>query len=215
MQIARDENNFDRQKRIKKLRRKIKRLAWFPSYQSFSEIGLRGKRDDSERYRYLDFSKCRGKIVVDFGCNVGQTCVKAQKAGAKRVIGLDCQKDTITLAKEIAELLDFQIEYYVIDFNDPDFKEKVNAIIDNKKIDISFFLSIYRTKELNDREGLFNYIIDITDEVIFFEGHADPGLDTEDYYVEVFKRFPVEYRFFGYTQNNSRPFFEVYPRKNI
>lgn len=215
MQVERNRYSAVRQKKLKKIQRRVRRLSWFPSYQSFSEIGLKGKRDDSERYRYLDYSKCKSKTVIDFGCNLGQTCVKAHKAGARRVLGLDCQKDTIKLAIEIAELLGFQIEYYVVDFNDPNFKGRINEIIDNKKVDISFFLSVYRTKELKDREGLFDYIIDITKEVIFFEGHADPGIDTEDYYVDIFKKFPVEYRFFGYTQNDSRPFFEVYPKKDI
>lgn len=215
MQIKRNENSFDSQKRIKRLRRKVKKLSWFPAYQSFSEIGLKGKRDDLERYRFLDFPRCKDKVVVDFGCNLGQTCIKAYKAGAKRVIGLDCQKDTIKLAREIAGVLNLNVEYYTVNFNDPDFKEKINEIISNERVNISFFLSIYRTKELKDRDGLFNYIIDITNDVVFFEGHADPGIDTEDYYIEVFKKFPVEYRFLGYTMNNSRPFFEVYPKKQF
>jgi len=212
MEVKRNENYFNRQKRIKKLGRKIKRLSWFPSYQSFTEIGLKGKRDDSERYRYLDFSKCKGKTVIDFGCNLGQTCLKAYKAGAKRVIDIDSQRDTIKLARKISELLNAENEYHVVDFNNHEYQKEIHTILDGKRADISFFLSVYRTKELKDREGLFNFIISITDELIYFEGHADPSLDTEDYYVDIFKKFPVKYKFLGYTQNNSRPFFEVYPK---
>jgi SAM-dependent methyltransferase len=161
----------------------------------------------------MDLTKCRNKIVIDFGCNLGQTCLKAYQAGAKRVVGIDSQKDTIKLAREIADILKTNIEFYVVDFNHRYYKQKILELLRGDRVDISFFLSMYRTKELKDRDGLFNFIISLTGEVIFFEGHADPGTDTERYYSEVFRNFPINYKFLGYTQGDSRPFYEVYPLK--
>ncbi|MGQ9720650.1 MAG: hypothetical protein ACUVXA_04925 [Candidatus Jordarchaeum sp.] len=213
MSTERDENNLDYQKKIRKLQKKVRRLSWFPSYQSFSEIGIKGKRDDNARYRFMDLEKCRNKTVIDFGWNLGQTCLKAYKAGAKRVIGLDSQKDAIKLAREIANLSNTHIEFYIVDFNRRDYQQKILELLRGDRVDISFFLSMYRTRELKDRNGLFNFIVSLTSEVIFFEGHADPGLDTEKYYSELFRNFSVDYKFLGYTQGNSRPFYEVYPIK--
>lgn len=211
MRTERNESDSNYQRKIKKLQRRVRRISWFPSYQSFSEIGIKGKRDDIQRYRYIDFSRCKDKVVVDFGCNLGQTCTKVYYAGAKRIIGLDSQKDTIKMAQEIRDFLETDIEFYVVDFNHRDYKKQIREILEDDQIDISFFLSVYRTKELKDRAGLFQFIIDSTQRVIFFEGHADPGIDTDQYYINEFKRFPVDYKFFGYTQERSRPFFEVYP----
>ncbi len=160
----------------------------------------------------MDFSKCKNKIVVDFGCNLGQTCTKTYFAGAKRAIGLDSQKDTIKMAKEISRVLETKIEFYTIDFNDKNFRNKIVDILNNKKIDISFFLSVYRTKELKDRNGLFNFIIEQTNEIIFFEGHAAPGIDTDEYYSTTFKNFPICFNFLGYTEEISRPFYEICPK---
>ena len=213
MRTQNDGRGTDYEKKVKRLRRKIRRLSWFPSYQTFTEIGIRGKRDDLSRYRYVDFSVCRGKVIVDFGCNLGQTCVKAHAAGAKRIIGVDGQKDTIGMAREIAALLEADIEYYAVDFNGADYRKRIIEILGNDKIDSAFFLSVYRTKELKDRDGLLGFIIDMTGERLFFEGHADPGIDTDAYYTEVFRRFPVEFSFQGYTQEQSRPFYIVTPKR--
>ncbi len=213
MQTKRNEGSADYERKIKKLRKRIRRLSWFPSYQTFTEIGIKGKRNDSVRYRYVNFKECSNKVIVDFGCNLGQTCVKAYKAGAKRVIGLDSQKDTIKMAREISALLKTDIEYYSIDFNGTDYQRYILDILGNDKIDISFFLSVYRTKELKNREGLFQFIIDMTKEKIFFEGHAAPQIDTNEYYSNIFRKFPVRYSFQGYTEERARPFYVVIPKK--
>ncbi len=202
----------EKKKQIRRIKRKIRRLKWFPSYQEFSEIGIKGKRNQGERYRYLDFPLCRDKIVADYGCNIGQTSVKAAMAGARRVIGMDCQEDTIDAANTIKGILDVgNLDFYVIDFNSDRFEEDAGKIFNGDIPDISFFLSVYRTKELRDRDGLFRFIIENTRETVFFEGHSDRKIDTRDYYEDVLGRFGVEYRFLGYSQHDTRPFFTVKP----
>jgi len=96
----------EKKKQVRKIRRSVRHLKWFPAYQEFSEIGIKGRRKEQDRYRYLDFTLCRDKIVADYGCNLGQTSVKAARAGARRVIGMDCQEDTLEVAKSIREVLE-------------------------------------------------------------------------------------------------------------
>jgi len=202
--------NRNTKKGIRRIKRKIRRLKWFPNYQSFTELGIKGRRNDSIRYKYLDLSLCRNKIVVDYGCNLGQASIKAAKAGAKHVIGLDSQEDTITVALKIKEILNVKnVDFYTVDFNQDGYEKRIKTIFNNKKPAISFFLSVYRTKELKDRDGLFQFIIDNTEEIIYFEGHSDRSIDTVEYYMDLFKRFGLNSEFLGYSQKDTRPFFII------
>ena len=205
-----DINNRELKKRIRKIKKKIKKIKWFPSYQSFSELGIKGRRNDNKRYRFLDFSEFEGKFVVDYGCNIGQTCIKVAKAGAKRVIGFDSQEDSLQVAREIRDVLFVKnLEFYKVDFNDPDFEDMVLRYFHGQTPDISFFLSVYRTKELKDRDGLFRFILENTKEKVYFEGHSVKTIDTVDYYMNIFKKFGVTGKFLGYSQGETRPFFVI------
>lgn len=200
----------DRMRKLRKVKRRIRRLKWFPSYQSFSELGIKGRRNEEQRYRYLDFSLCKGKIVADYGCNLGQASIKASQAGAIKVIGLDSQKDTIESALEIRDLMEISaIDYYVIDFNDKDFDKKIKQLFQDGTPDISFFLSLYRTRELKARDSLFQFVIDNTKEKIFFEGHSKRSIDTVEYYSDIFSKFNLNANFLGYNQKDTRPFFLI------
>lgn len=200
----------DRMRKLRKVKRRIRRLKWFPSYQSFSELGIKGRRNEEQRYRYLDFSLCKGKIVADYGCNLGQASIKASQAGAIKVIGLDSQKDTIESALEIRDLMEISaIDYYVIDFNDKDFDKKIKQLFQDGTPDISFFLSLYRTRELKSRDSLFQFVIDNTKEKIFFEGHSKRSIDTVEYYSDIFSKFNLNANFLGYNQKDTRPFFLI------
>jgi len=197
-------------KKLRQLKRKIKKIKWFPSYQSFSELNIRGRRNDRERYKFLDFSICRNKIVADYGCNIGQTIVKAAKAGAYRAIGFDSQIDSIEVAKEIKEILNLNnVDFYVVDFNDMDYEKQIKNAFRGKIPDISFFLSVYRTKELRDRDALFQFILDNTKEIVFFEGHSVKEIDTVDFYMNLFNRFNIRGEFLGFSQGDTRPFFKI------
>jgi hypothetical protein len=203
---------FEREarKKLRSVKRKIRKISWFSSYQSFSELGIKGRRNDERRYRYLDFSICNNRIICDYGCNLGQSSIKAAKAGARRVIGIDSQADTIESAVEIKDILGLEnVEYYVVDFNETDYESRIKKIFSGEKPDISFFLSVYRTKELKNRDGLFKFIIDNTKDLIFFEGHSKRSVDTVDFYNGLFSKFDLKAEFLGYSQNETRPFFKI------
>ena len=41
------------------------------------------------RFGLMDLSLLRDQVVMDFGCNTGQSCLKAVQAGAREVIGIE------------------------------------------------------------------------------------------------------------------------------
>ena len=78
---------------------------------------------------------------------------------------------------------------------------------------MSFFLSVYRTKELKNPDGLFKFIIDNTKEIIFFEGHSKRSIDTVEYYMDLFSKFNINVDFIGYSQKDTRPLFLIRLKK--
>ncbi|MCK4815995.1 methyltransferase domain-containing protein, partial [bacterium] len=64
----------------------------------------------------------KGKKVVDYGCNYGYFCFKAEGAGASSVIGVDESPDVLSIAMSIALAKDSQAKFVVSglkDFNPP------------------------------------------------------------------------------------------------
>ncbi len=187
-------------------RERINKIAWFNNYHSLPALGLEGQRS-LRRYDLIDMSLLSQASVIDFGCNIGQASIKAVQAGARRVLGLDVMDDTLALAGEIKDLLDIEnLEYERIDFNDHDFDVLIDSVFPGMT-DYSFFFSVYRTKELTQRERLFKYIIDKTRKGIFFEGHAHPKIDSIEYYEWLFDCFRLRYSFLGYSEDRLRPLF--------
>jgi len=190
------------------IRSQLESLSWFDNYQTIDVIGIQGRRS-LRRFELIDFSLFRDATVIDFGCNIGQTAINAAVAGASRVLGLDGMDDTIRSAKDIQSMVGLpNLEYHLIDFNEHDFNRRIDNLIP-QKADYTFFLSLYRTKELTQRERLFEYILTKTAKTCFFEGHADPKIDTLDYYRDLFNRFGVAGEFLGYGEPNLRPLYRI------
>ena len=188
------------------LRRRLSSLRWFSNYQSIPLAGLQGERS-LNRFGLMDMSLLRDQVVMDFGCNTGQSSLKAVQAGAREAIGIEGMRDTWEGAIHIGQLTGFQnLRYLNVDFNAPDF----DAIINQQSpapADYSFFFSVYRTKELVQRDRLFQYIIDKTRKGIFFEGHAHPKIDTLEYYDWLFDSFGLSHQFLGNSEGELRPLF--------
>ncbi len=190
------------------LKRQIHSLTWFNDYQSIPLVGFAGQRS-SARYQLIDTSVLRGKRVLDFGCNLGQACLKAAQAGATEVFGLDVMPDTLAAAEAIHSLCPFpNLSYHQINFNDPDFPTRVDQLVLGQ-VDYSFFFSVYRTQELTQRDVLLQYILDKSRLGVFFEGHGDETLDSLEVYAELFERFGVQGQFLGYSENGRRPLYFI------
>jgi glycosyltransferase involved in cell wall biosynthesis/SAM-dependent methyltransferase len=188
------------------LRQHLAALRWFSNYQSIPLAGLQGERS-LNRFGLMDLSLLRDQVVMDFGCNTGQSCLKAVQAGAREVIGIEGMRDTWEGAVQIGRLAGFQnLRYLNVNFNSPDFDAAINQQ-SPERADYSFFFSVYRTKELVQRDRLFQYIIDKTRKGIFFEGHAHSKIDTLEYYDWLFDSFGLNHQFLGNSEGELRPLF--------
>ncbi len=190
------------------IQEKIKSLRWFQAYQCIDVVGIRGRRSFA-RMNLIDHSKFRNKSILDFGCNLGQMSVSSAQAGASRVLGIDGMADTLEVTKAIQSLVGLpNLDYALIDFNSPNFDTDIDALFPGQA-HYTFFFSVYRTKELTQRDRLFNYVLDKAKIGCYFEGHADPVIDTNDYYVKLFSRFGVKGTLLGFGEKNLRPVYYI------
>lgn len=190
------------------LRARLASLKWFESYQSIPMLGLRGQRT-LRRFDLMALPPLRDAVVMDFGCNTGQACLKAAQAGARHVVGIEGMPDTFAGAQEIAQLAGFgNVRYANINFNDADFARQIDAVW-AEPVDYAFFFSVYRTKELTQREQLFRYILSKARKGVFFEGHASAKIDTLEYYEWLFESFGVKGKFLGHSEGELRPLFYI------
>ena len=198
--------DFIAEDRVAALRNKLHGLTWFDTYQSLPLVGLRGERTLA-RFDLMDIERLRDQVVMDFGCNVGGASLKAVQAGARRAVGVEGMPDTHALASEIGDAVGFEnLSYLNVNFNDPHFDKQIDEAAPGK-VDYAFFFSVYRTKELIQRERLFRYIIAKTQKGIFFEGHADPRIDTPEYHEWLFDCFDLRGEFLGFSEGNLRPLY--------
>ncbi|BET59406.1 glycosyltransferase [Geobacter sp. 60473] len=197
---------FVDRKDVDELHRSISSLSWFNNYQSIPLVDIAGERSLT-RFTLIDMTLLRDSRVADFGCNIGQASLKAVLAGARQVWGIEGMPDTYGIASRIGALAGFtNLTFLNVDFNTPDFREQIDREIPGV-VDYSFFFSVYRTKELIQRDVLFQYIIDKTAKGIFFEGHADPKIDSIEYYTWLFDSFGLPCRYLGNSEGKLRPLF--------
>ena len=191
---------------VASLQERVDSIPWFGGYQSIPLLGIRGNRT-SARFEHMDLELLRGARVMDFGCNIGQASLVAAAAGAAEVIGVDGVKESCACAGEAARLSGFDsLHFCHVNFNAPDFAAQIDAAAPGR-VDYSFFFSVYRTKELTQRDRVFEYILDKTCKSVFFEGHSDPRIDSPQYYQWLFESFGLRWEFLGHGEGDRRPLF--------
>lgn len=160
---------------------------WFTTYQEIIELGLKGSRSYSGRFpNILDFSILENKTVAEFGCNNGMALFEAYYRGAKHVVGFDFIHENVESINILAQRFGIPVEAHRIDFNDADWLKQVKRVI--PEWDYTVFLSVYRTKELVDIDGLMAGMWDNSSEGMIFEGHAHPVLDSDEVYTKAFNK---------------------------
>lgn len=60
------------------------------------------------------------KNIIDLGCGTGIFSLGAKLLGAKKVIGIDIDKNVIDIAKEVSDKLNLEIQFIENDINDFD-----------------------------------------------------------------------------------------------
>ncbi len=169
---------------------KIQRLhltpKWFNDYQEIIELKMPGKRSYKHRFPMLDFSILRGKTVAEFGCSNGMAILEAAYCGAKRVIGFEHVIENVEMINLIGKRLGLPIEAHRMDFNDEDFSEQLDNIL--PEYDYAVYLSVHRTRELKDRDGIVQIMWTRCKEGMIFEGHSHRHVDTDEYYQKLFAK---------------------------
>ena len=75
------------------------------------------------------FGDIQNKTILDLGCGTGIFSVGAALTGAKKVMGIDADKDIITIAKEYAKKNNLEIEFMAMDVKNV--QTKCNTVIMN------------------------------------------------------------------------------------
>jgi len=75
------------------------------------------------------FGDIQNKTILDLGCGTGIFSVGAALTGAKKVMGIDVDKDIITIAKEYAKKNNLEIEFMAMDVKNV--QTKCNTVIMN------------------------------------------------------------------------------------
>jgi hypothetical protein len=175
--------------------------TWFPDYQEIIEVGLSGQRKYSPRYENIyDFSFLKDAVVVDFGASSGQAVLEAHFCGAYKCYAFDCQPSLVKTISKISKTLGTNITSALVDFNSDSFIDDVLTVV--SEWDWAIFQAVYRTKEIKDIKSIFSFIVESSKKGVVFEGHADPKIDTDNFYQKVFREFnfsKIEY--IGHSDN--------------
>ncbi len=93
-----------------------------------------GKKENEKFWRRLDEKpNFKGKTVLDFGCGHGALAIEIAKQGAKKVVGIDLEKDYVRFANENLEInypsLKSIVEFHNIDLLKNDNFDKFDFIV--------------------------------------------------------------------------------------
>ncbi len=179
-----------------------KRDRWFVDYHSDHArqvVGLRDKTD--ERLKLFRVEDIAGKRVLDAGCNMGGIVNHCMKLGARQVTGLDFDSAAVQRARGL-----YSNPRSVFRCDDLD-----NPLAALEPHDTVMFLSVYGTKELEDRNSILSRLAGLS-QVMYFEGHH--GDAPRDYAWVLLKYGGFQtIEFLGYTNDElrddsvGRPFF--------
>lgn len=181
---------------------KPKRKDWFVNYHTIESrniIGLRDKNDD--RKNKLLPEDFKDKVILDVGCNVGGISNFCSKMGAKLVYGIDFDSEAIKKARDY-----FPNMTNIFICEDLD-----NPLCFPFDVDTVLFLSVFGTKELEDRYSILSRLSAKCRQMYIEGHHGDSPYD----YVKVLLKYTnfKKIEFLGYTkdENNTksigRPFF--------
>ncbi|QDV40951.1 hypothetical protein Enr13x_07890 [Stieleria neptunia] len=179
-----------------------KRDQWFVDYHSDHArqvVGLRDKTD--ARLKLFRADDIAGKRVLDAGCNMGAIVNHCMNLGARQVTGLDFDSAAVQRARGLYG--DSTATFRCDDLDNP-----LAAL---QPHDTVMFLSVYGTKELEDRNSILSRLAGLS-QVMYFEGHH--GDNPRDYAWVLLKYGGFQtIEFLGYTNDElredsiGRPFF--------
>lgn len=88
---------------------------WYQSIKITDEITTPGNFDANRRFKLMRIGDLSGQSVLDVGCNSGQICFEMKKLGASKVIGIDINKQRLTQAKILSEIMNLEVDFKELD----------------------------------------------------------------------------------------------------
>jgi SAM-dependent methyltransferase len=138
---------------IETLKKTVQELGQFPhksrksNYQSYLLNGeyVEGSRNTLYRMKQMGIlENLKGKTVLDLGCCHGAMSLECYNRGARKVSGLDHEKDYIFAARSLARANGFQINFLLFNLTDIDGLRVFCKDYYSQPIDIVFALSLYK-----------------------------------------------------------------------
>lgn len=127
-----------------------------------------GKRKLDDRVAGFDADDFDGKTVLDLGCNVGQMSVWAAECGARRVLGVEYDKNAFIEAMSIRDRKGLRAVWFKLDdLDNPLFWHHIEPH------DTVLLLSVIDTKELTNRFGILSRACMKCKGALYLEGHGN------------------------------------------
>lgn len=173
-------------------------------YQSIfdgeKEIVKGRRRDILERFKKMNItSDIRGRTIADIGSNIAINAMLAWYFGARSATAMEYSPTISSAALRLSTILNKPINVIVHDLGKP--------IPTPQKFDTVFCFSLY--SHVSDKEGLEKNIVNITGDVLYFEGHENTNLTDYEHILRHFKH--VEDLGFNqdgiHSRKATRPFF--------
>jgi len=138
---------------VEALKRRIQELGQFPAherrtnYQSYFLQGeyIEGSRDTEYRMKqYQVPENLEGQTVLDLGCCHGAIPIECYRRGARRITGMDYNREYIDVARSLARANGFPINFIPFDLTDVVGLREFAEQYYNRKVDVVFALSLYK-----------------------------------------------------------------------
>tara|TARA_B110000027_G_C16017848_1_gene254982 strand:+ start:135 stop:833 length:699 start_codon:yes stop_codon:yes gene_type:complete len=131
---------------------------WYQTIHLNQGLVTPGKLNTDARIEWFKKFNFKGKTVLDIGCNSGQYCFYAKKAGAKTVTGLDFDEKRIYQAKMLALNEGLDVDFHTCGI------EKVPSF---GKFDIIICIAVIT--EIENLFGALRAIKEATNETVILE----------------------------------------------
>jgi hypothetical protein len=171
-------------------------------YVDIAELGVKGMRDWEHRVKAFQFNEIdfKGKTVLDWGSNTGAFCREASRRGAKRVIGMEGNGNTVRIQRELSNYLGFfNIDFYTINLRtkegNRDVLGDIKQITNMDNFDIHFFFS------MDQHVGFPKGVGGICNELMIVEGGVAQQIE---YFEDLMKPEFKKVEFAGFSTDHAR-----------
>ena len=121
-----------------------------------------GMRDIYERFSLIDLADLKGRMVLDFGCNIGMNCQIAIEFGAIQALGVDYEDYLIETAIQLNTLYKTNCHFAQVDLSRP---------METKGFDTGFVFAI--NHHVKNDQMLAENIKKNIKNVVYFETHMN------------------------------------------